>query len=71
MHWVRLAHVMWSQGDISHAAAVTDQVVALADELGDKYLLSYVLGNELAGKMIVGDFNRHTIYPRKEFSRRK
>ena len=50
-----LAHVMWSQGDISHAAAVTDQVVALADELGDKYLLSYVLGNELAGKMIVGD----------------
>ena len=50
-----LAHVMWSQGDDSHAVSITDQAVVLAGELGDKYLLSYTLSNEITGKMIVGD----------------
>jgi predicted ATPase len=50
-----LAHVMWSQGDNSHAAAITDQALALARELGDHYLLSFTLNNQISGKVVVGD----------------
>jgi len=50
-----LAHVMWSQGDNSHAVAVTDQAVALARELNDPYLRSVASSFEISGKVVVGD----------------
>ncbi|HUI89050.1 MAG TPA: adenylate/guanylate cyclase domain-containing protein [Anaerolineales bacterium] len=50
-----LANLMWSQGDNLHAIAATNQAAALARELGDNFLLSYTLCNEVAGKVVVGD----------------